>query len=41
LGIEFFDIPIAAGQKAPIRFTFFWTVSNSWEGRDYMVEVRQ
>lgn len=41
LGIEFIDIPISAAQQAPIRFTFFWPESNSWEGRDYMVEVRQ
>jgi glucoamylase len=40
-GVEFVDIPIAAGQKAPIRFTFFWPKSNSWEGRDYVVEVEQ
>ena len=40
-GIEFVDIPIAAAQKAPLRFTFFWPESNSWEGRDYMVEVGQ
>jgi glucoamylase len=39
LGVEFVDIPIAAAQHAPIRFTFFWTASNSWEGRDYMVSV--
>ncbi len=38
-GIEFVDIPIATGQQAPIRFTFFWPNSNSWEGRDYLVEV--
>ena len=41
LGIEFFDIPITAAQQAPIRFTFFWPKSNSWEGRDYLVEVGQ
>lgn len=41
LGIEFVDIPIAAAQRAPIRFTFFWTKSNSWEGRDYMVEIKR
>jgi len=41
LGIEFVDIPIPAAQQAPIRFTFFWPESNSWEGRDYIVEVRQ
>ena len=29
----------AAEQRAPIRFTFFWTSKGSWEGRDYMVEV--
>ncbi|HLW82082.1 MAG TPA: glycoside hydrolase family 15 protein [Candidatus Acidoferrales bacterium] len=40
-GVEFVDIPIAAGQKAPIRFTFFWPKSNSWEGRDYLVEIGQ
>ena len=40
-GVEFVDIPIAAGQKAPIRFTIFWPKSNSWEGRDYLVEIGQ
>jgi hypothetical protein len=41
LGIDFVDIPIIATQRAPIRFTFFWSESNSWEGRDYMVEIKQ
>ncbi len=40
-GVEFVDIPIAAGQKGPIRFTLFWPKSDSWEGRDYVVEVGQ
>ena len=35
LGVEFVDIPILAAQRAPIRFTFFWTASDHWEGRDY------
>ena len=39
LGVEFVDIPISAAQRAPIRFTFFWTASNSWEGRDFLVSV--
>jgi glucoamylase len=39
LGIEFVDIPISATQRAPIRFTFFWTASDSWEGQDFMVSV--
>ena len=29
LGIEFVDIAIHAAQRAPARFTFFWTKSNS------------
>jgi glucoamylase len=41
LGIDFVDIPIVAAQHAPIRFTFFWPGNNSWEGRDYMVEIKQ
>jgi glucoamylase len=40
-GIEFVDISITAAQQAPIRFTFFWPGTNSWEGRDYIVEVGQ
>jgi glucoamylase len=40
-GIEFVDIPIPATQRTPIRFTFFWPKRNSWEGRDYVVEVEQ
>jgi len=39
LGIDFVDIPIPAEQRAPVLFTFFWTNNNSWEGRDYVVEV--
>jgi glucoamylase len=39
LGIEFVDILIPPAQRAPIRFTFFWTSKGSWEGQDYMVDV--
>jgi len=39
LGFHFVDIPITDVQRAPIRFTFFWTVENRWEGRDYVVAV--
>jgi len=39
LGIDFVDVPIPADQRAPVRVTFLWTNSGSWEGRDYMVEV--
>ena len=38
LGVEFADVPTAIGNR--IRFTFFWLVSASWEGRDYEVQVR-
>ncbi len=39
LAVDFVDIPIAPAQQAPIRFTFFWTASGRWEGRDYAVAV--
>ena len=39
VGIEFVDIPIRPEQRAPIRFTFFWTASDRWEGRDYIVSI--
>jgi glucoamylase len=39
LGVEFVDIPIPATQRASIRFTFFWTASERWEGRDYIVSI--
>jgi glucoamylase len=31
LGIGFVDIPILPSQRAPIRFTFFWTGEGRWE----------
>ena len=39
LAVEFVDIPIVDAQQAPIRFTFFWTASDHWEGRDFTVSV--
>ena len=40
LGIEYVDVPIARLQAAPIRFTFFWPVTDRWEGHDFQVDVR-
>ncbi len=40
LGIGFVDIPIGSSQVAPIRFTFFWTDEQRWEGREYEVTIR-
>jgi len=37
LAVSYVDIPIAPDARAPIKFTFFWTDSNVWEGRDYSV----
>lgn len=36
-GINFADIPITNEQQAPIRFTFYWTADDRWEGQDYTV----
>jgi len=36
---EFVDVPTPSGQGAPVRFTFFWKKTGSWEGRDFKVDV--
>ncbi len=41
LGIFFVDIPVAEGQRAPIRFAFFWTDREQWEDQEYRVEVEE
>ncbi|MBI4470122.1 MAG: glucan 1,4-alpha-glucosidase [Acidobacteria bacterium] len=41
LGIEFVDIPVLPGQRAPIRFTFYWPDGNRWEGRDFQVTIEE
>jgi glucoamylase len=39
LGISYVDIAVPLDQRAPIRFTFFWTDAAGWEGRDYEVAI--
>ncbi len=39
LAVYFVDVPIALEQKAPVRFTFFWTGTGKWNGYDYSVAV--
>ena len=39
LGIEFLDIALPPRQGGRIRFTFFWTDAERWEGRDFEVDV--
>lgn len=39
LGIYFVDIAVPKHQQASIRFTFFWPQRESWENRDFEVEV--
>ena len=39
VGMEYVDIIIPHDQKAPIRFTFFWTSEGRWEEKEYLVNV--
>lgn len=39
LGVEFVDIATQTAESGQIRFTFFWTRSKRWEGRDYKVRL--
>ena len=36
---QFVDIQLSPEQRAPIRFTFFWTTVGHWEGRDFQVDI--
>ena len=38
-GHEYVDVRVPAEQKAPVRFTFFWTTVGHWEGRDFQVDL--
>ncbi|MGH9534265.1 MAG: glycoside hydrolase family 15 protein [Terriglobales bacterium] len=38
-GLHFVQLPTARGQRAPLRFTFYWPESRRWEGKDYAVSV--
>jgi glucoamylase len=39
-GHAYVDIRVLPEQRAPVRFTFFWTKANRWEGRDFKVTMR-
>jgi glucoamylase len=39
VGVSFVDTAILPAREPPIRFTFFWTATGSWAGRDYTVGV--
>jgi glucoamylase len=38
-GHNYVDIQVLPEQRAPIRFTFFWTIVGCWEGRDFQVAI--
>ncbi len=40
VGVQFVDLAVPTGQKALIRFTFYWPEMERWEGQDYEVAVR-
>jgi glucoamylase len=40
LGIHFVDVSVPPNQQAPIRFTFYWTGPEQWEGCDHEVAIR-
>ncbi|HZT82667.1 MAG TPA: glycoside hydrolase family 15 protein, partial [Gemmataceae bacterium] len=39
VGEAFVDVAVPPSQRAPVRFTFYWTGEERWEGRDYAVAV--
>ncbi len=41
IGCGYVDIILPDTQTAPVVFTFFWTASQRWEGRDFSVEMAE
>ncbi|MDB5033970.1 MAG: glycoside hydrolase 15-related [Chlorobi bacterium] len=41
LGVEYVDIAVSPEQRAPVRFTFYWTALGKWEGKDYDVAMER
>ena len=39
VGVYYVDIPTQRDQQAPIRFTFHWSSTGTWEGVDYEVRL--
>ena len=39
-GMDFVDIAVPKGQRAPVRFAFYWLDARTWEGRDFTVDCR-
>jgi glucoamylase len=39
LGIEYVDIDVPADAHAPIKFTFYYSARDKWEGRDFEVQI--
>lgn len=38
-GADFADITVPPGQRGPLCFTFFWTKTGNWEGRNFEVRI--
>ena len=41
IGLYYIDITVPPAQRAPLRFTLYWTADGRWEGEDYFVEVEE
>lgn len=41
IGHEYADIRVSMEQRAPVRFTCFWTTERRWEQRDFQVGVNE
>ena len=41
LNIHYVDLPVQKDQAGSIRFTFFWTDEDRWEGKNHQVDVKK
>lgn len=40
VALEFVDLPVAADQAAPVQFTFLWTRTGRWEGKNFTIGMQ-
>ena len=39
LGVSYADIATGPNWPGPLAFTFFWTESQTWEGKNFQMEL--
>ena len=39
VGLDYVDIQVPPTQTAPLKFTFYWPLTQSWQGQDFQISI--